>query len=250
MRSAMRIRSGLFLVLSGAAGFDLSHACDCNVYLLDTGDGLALFDAGSGLDTEATIAAIAAEGIDPARVRWLLLTHAHADHAGGAAGLRERLGLEVIASAATAAMLRAGDARAISLEQALDAGVFPPDYVFRACPVDREMWPGNTLMLGQTRVEVIAAAGHSHDHVCLRVLHEGRAMLLSGDALFTGGRVVLQDTYDCSVAETCATIRRLERIGFDSLLPGHGAFSLARGHRHVDAALERILRLLPPEQFS
>ncbi len=246
----MRIRPGLHLVLSGSAGFDLSHPSDCNAYLLDTGDGFALFDAGAGIAPAATVlAAIAAEGVEPARVRWLFLTHGHADHAGGAAALHEALGIAVIAGAATATILRAGDAAAISLDRAVDAGIFPPDYVFRACPVAAELQPGAALTLGGVRVEAIASPGHSHDHCCYRVATDGGAALVSGDALFAGGRVILQDTYDCSVTDTCATLRRLERIAFETFLPGHGAFSLARGKRHVAAAMERVLRLLPPEQF-
>lgn len=246
----MRLRPGLHMILSGSAGFDLSQPCDCNAYLLDTGDGFALFDAGAGIGpVETVLAAIEAEGVDPARVRWLLVTHAHADHAGGAAALRDRLGLEVIAGPATATIMRAGDAAAISLDRALDAGIFPHDFVFHACPVDREFRPGTALALGGARVEAIAAPGHSHDHLMFRVLRDGDVALVTGDALFAGGRVVLQETYDCSVADTCATLRRLERVPFETFLPGHGAFSLSRGQRHVAAAMERILRLLPPEQF-
>lgn len=245
----MRIRPGLHMVFSGAAGFDLSHPCDCNAYLLDTGEGWALIDAGAGVDPAAAVAAIDAEGIGPRSVRWLLLTHAHADHAGGAAGLRGRLGLEVVAAPATAALVRAGDKNGIHLDRAIDAGVFPPTYSFHACEVDRVAEPGESVKIGALTMEVIPAAGHSHDHVCLRVRQGGTMLLFSGDALFSGGKVVLQDLPDCSVIETCNTIRRLERTPFDALLPGHGAFSLARAHRHVEAALARVLRLLAPESF-
>jgi glyoxylase-like metal-dependent hydrolase (beta-lactamase superfamily II) len=105
------------------------------------------------------------------------------------------------------------------------------------------------VTLGPLAVEVLPAPGHSHDHICLRVRQNSATLLFAGDALFAGGRVVLQDIPDCSVFDTCATIRRLERTAFDALLPGHGVFSLQRGHRHVEAALSRVLRLLAPEAF-
>ena len=79
-------------------GFGLTDDYDCHVYLLDGGDEHALVDAGGGRDPDAIVRLIAADGLDPRRVRTCFLTHAHADHAAGAAGLRERLGLRVLAS--------------------------------------------------------------------------------------------------------------------------------------------------------
>lgn len=246
----MRIRHGLFMVFSGAAGFDLTSRYDCNAYLLDTGDGFALFDAGAGIDPDAAVAAIAAEGLEPRDVRWLLLTHGHADHSGGAADLRERLGLQVIAAPATARMVAGGDTAGISLDRAIAAGVYPADFSYRACAIDQITEPGESFGLGAVVIETIPAAGHSHDHVCFRVMQGEVSLLVSGDALFAGGRVIWQDIPDCSVSETCDTIRRLAAMRFDTLLPGHGIFALQRGQSHAASALGRLERLLAPEAFA
>lgn len=246
----MRVRTGLHLVFSGAGGFDLTDAYDCHCWLLDTDAGWVLFDSGAGRDTAAAITAIDASGVDPRAVRWLVLTHAHADHSGGAAGLREALGLEVFASPATARMVRSGDAIAIGLDRAIRSGVYPPDYVWRACEVDREITPGEHVVLGELSLEVIPSPGHSLDHVCYRVVQGGAVLLIAGDALFWGGRVTWQDTEDCDVAATCETIRRLAALDFEGLLPGHGAFSLSGGRRHAERALARVQRLLAPEAFG
>jgi hydroxyacylglutathione hydrolase len=246
----MRVRPGLHLAFSGAGGFDLTDRYDCHSWLLDTGAGWALFDAGAGRDTTAAIAAIGASGVDPQAVRWLVLTHAHADHSGGAAGLREALGLEVFASPATARMVRSGDATAIGLDRAIRGSVYPADYVWRACEVDREITPGEHVVLGGLSVEVVPSPGHSLDHVCYRVVQGGTTLLFAGDALFWGGRVTWQDTLDCDVAAMCETIRRLAALDFAALLPGHGAFSLFGGRRHAERALGRVQRLLAPEAFD
>src|SRR5688572_20681828 len=98
---------------------------DCHVYLIDGGDEYALIDAGGGRDRDGLIANVEADGLDPRRLRQLLLTHAHGDHAGGAAALRERLGLTVLASPTAARYVRDGDERAISLDVARVAGAYP-----------------------------------------------------------------------------------------------------------------------------
>jgi len=52
------------------------------VYLVDTDDGLALFDCGPSSTLPALVAGLAAEGLAPADLRHLLLSHIHLDHAG------------------------------------------------------------------------------------------------------------------------------------------------------------------------
>lgn len=243
----MRIRPGLHLGLSGAGGFDLTDPLDCHAWLLDTGDGWAMVDAGAGRDTEAALAAIAVSGVSPRAIRWLLLTHGHADHAGGAARLRGALDLAVLAGAATAGMVAAGDEVALSLDRARAAGIYPPDFAFRPCAVDRIVTAGEVLELGAVEIQVLAAPGHSHDHLCFCAQQGEATLLFAGDALFWGGRVVWQDTADCDVAASCDTVRRLAALDFDSFLPGHGAFSLRNGRRHAAQALERVRRMLGPE---
>jgi glyoxylase-like metal-dependent hydrolase (beta-lactamase superfamily II) len=57
------------------------------VYLVETDDGLALFDCGPTSCLEALEAGVAAHGASFDDVRHLLLSHVHLDHAGGAGTL-------------------------------------------------------------------------------------------------------------------------------------------------------------------
>ncbi|BCP51977.1 hypothetical protein K32_05940 [Kaistia sp. 32K] len=242
----MRIEEGLYLVMSGGGGFDLTDAFDCNVFLVETGEGLAMFDAGAGRFPELVFDVLKEDGIDPAKIRHLLLTHGHADHSGGAAALRERLGLTVHAGAATAAMVSAGDEEGISLGKAKRGGVYPTDYAYRACPVDRVWAPGEAQRFGDVTVELIPTPGHSRDHVSYLVTTPRRRMLIGGDALFHGGKVAIQDIVDCDIAAICETVRVLAALEFDTLLPGHLAFTLKDGHRHAELALACVNRLQCP----
>lgn len=238
----MQIAERLHLVMSGGLGLDLTDPLDCNVYLVGTSAGWLLFDAGAGRSVDEVISALPGEDVDPADIKALFLTHGHADHSAGAGGVRQRLGLRVLAGTATATMVSAGDEDAISLTAARSAGGYPVDFVYRACPVDQTVTDGETLRFGDTSVTAIATPGHSHDHFAFLIEQPDRKMLIAGDALFHGGRVGVQNVYDCSVPEICASVRRLADLGYEIFLPGHGPFSLRNGRRHADAAMGFVRR--------
>ena len=75
------------------APIDLLHggaARTIGVYLLETDDGLALFDCGPASCVDALEAGLAERGHELADVRHLLLSHIHLDHAGAAGTLVRR----------------------------------------------------------------------------------------------------------------------------------------------------------------
>src|SRR5918998_350246 len=124
----MRLTRDVALVGGGNNGFDISAPLDCHVYLLDGGDELALVDAGVGGnagDTALILANLEADGYDLGKLRRVLLTHYHADHAGGAAELRDRIGCTVHGSPLTAIAVAAGDEETINLPFAKKAGFYP-----------------------------------------------------------------------------------------------------------------------------
>jgi hydroxyacylglutathione hydrolase len=246
----MKITDQIYLVGSGRLGFDLTDEYDCHVYLLDGGDECVLIDAGAGRDVDAILARIVADGIALSRVRHLLLTHAHADHAGGAAALRERLGLRVAASPETAQFVRAGDEQAISRAAARLAGVYPRDYRFTACPVDVELRDGAVYQVGDLALAVIATPGHAVGQVSFGLRGPAGLDLFCGDTLFHGGKILLQNTWDCSVQDSCRSIERLAALDLAGLYPGHLAFAVQRGGRYVEQALGAIRQLLPPAQLG
>jgi metallo-beta-lactamase class B len=73
-----------------------------NVYAwaLDTSDGIILFDSlNNAGDAEMTIVGgLKQLGLDPARIRYVVISHEHADHFGGARYLQQRFGAHVVAT--------------------------------------------------------------------------------------------------------------------------------------------------------
>lgn len=239
----MQIDPNVYLIGSGQFGFDMTDPFDCHVYLFDAGDSYVVFDAGTGMGTDQILDICQRDGLDPTEIDHLFLTHAHTDHAGGAAHLYERVGLTVYAGSSTAKIVSMGDEDAVSLPAAKAGGVYPADYVYYPCPVQRVLEAGDAVEIGTIKVEVIPTPGHSHDHHCYLVVTPEKRYLMGGDAIFFGGKIILQNTYDCSVQDISASIQRLAGYSFDALLPAHLTFSLKNGRRHLETACAVIDKL-------
>ena len=66
-----------------------------SIYLLDTGDGLALIDTAMPQTVYLTLEAVRKLGYRPADIKWILLSHAHYDHCGGARLIAEYTGARI-----------------------------------------------------------------------------------------------------------------------------------------------------------
>lgn len=246
----MRLTDRIRLVGSGALGFGLTEASDCHVYLVDGGDELALVDAGAGLGAEAIVANVRDAGFDPTGVRHLILTHAHADHAGGAARLRALLGNPTVYAAAERRdAIEGGDEVATSLDVARRAGAYPLTYRLEPCPVDVSLHDGDEVAVGAVSLQVLAAPGHADGQIAVLLDDGGRRALFSGDSVFVGGKIMLEPIHDCRLDRTIETLRRFRALKVDCLLPGHGPVVLRDGQAHIEHANAVLDRLLVPEQL-
>lgn len=243
----MKLTNRIYIIGSGASGFDLTHRLDCHVYLIDGGDELAVIDAGIGLATDEILQNIEVEGFSLNRVKYLLLTHAHADHAGGTAQMKQALGCDVLVSKDSADFLRNGDEDAISLTFAKQAGFYPEEYRFEACEVNQEIKEDDVITVGDCQLEVLDTPGHSLGHLAFHLQVDGKSHLFGGDCIFWGGKILLQNIYDCILQDYMDSIKKLAKLSVDVFLPGHLAFSLKDGQRHIDAAAKAVNELgVPP----
>jgi glyoxylase-like metal-dependent hydrolase (beta-lactamase superfamily II) len=198
------------------------------------------------MDSEQLASNLQEDGIAESSVRLLLLTHKHLDHAGGAYWFRGRFGLEVCASAQTAAALESGDEEAISLGAAKRAGIYAQNTEFRACKVDRLLADGDTWTFGGAAIQAVRTPGHSEDMLSYVVHKPGRTLLFGGDTVFHGGRILISDIYDCDVPAYSQSIKKLARIPVDALFPGHGMWTVRGGGAHLAKATEYLDKLLLP----
>lgn len=244
----MRLSPQIHLVASGGMGISLTDSYDCNCWLIETGDGLALFDTGAGRNPGGLLSELSNAGLNPADLRHIFLTHAHADHSGGTAPLRTALphAVTLHAGREAAARMQSEDEARISLDTARRFGVYPPSYRWQGAEVNDVLGDQETRQIGEATIQLLETPGHSADHCAYLVTLGETRILISGDAVFAGGTVILQDIPDCSVSATLGSIRRLDALSFEIFLPGHGLFALQDGKRHVAKAAGFAQRGLAP----
>jgi glyoxylase-like metal-dependent hydrolase (beta-lactamase superfamily II) len=127
---------------------------DAAIYLINFDGHAALVDAGGGGAQERLLANLRACGVAPGQVEYLLITHCHYDHAGGAQALQEALHCRVVAHALEAPFLEQGD-------QVVTAATW---YGARLQPlvVDHKIaGAGETIVLGGRNIQAIHTPGHS-----------------------------------------------------------------------------------------
>jgi glyoxylase-like metal-dependent hydrolase (beta-lactamase superfamily II) len=243
--SARPVLEGVWLVASGTDEAALTDPHDSHCYLLWDGEGGFLVDAGTGLGAGHWLDNVR-EVCNPSRLGGVLLTHYHADHAGGAAAAEEA-GLAVLGHRHTAEALARADEDRTQLARARAVGVYPPDFRLRPAQV-QSLAGGTRLTSGGVTVEVIDAPGHCDGHVVFFLEALG-GVLLSGDCLFAEGRVSLQAIPDCRLTEYADTVATLAERSPDVLLPGHGDLVLGGAADDVRRAAASFARLVPPPNF-
>jgi len=134
-------------------------------------------------------------------------------------------------------------ADAVGLTQAQKGGYYPADYVLQPCPVDVAFDEGQSFQIGDLPLTTYASPGHCNGHTVYLLKGQDRDYLFSGDCVFWGGHIIIQNIPDCNLQAYAATIEKLMGVDFDALLPGHLTLSLRDGHRHVDAAAKAFRSL-------
>lgn len=155
-----------------------------NSYVIGNDDGtVTLIDCGIKRAPRKIVDALAMLGKHPADVREIILTHAHSDHAGGAAEMVDQTGVAGVAvHAEDAGYIRAGDASPRDTSIRLGA-LFArmPGGGFAPTPVSHELHDGELLHTGGG-LRILHTPGHSPGHISL--LHEPTGVLITGDAIW------------------------------------------------------------------
>ena len=234
-------------------------------YAVETSRGLVLVDSGLKADAGPLKAQLKALGLDPGKVRAVLLTHAHGDHTGGAEALRREFGARVYAGKGDAPVLEAGGPK-----EAFFSTFFMPDEAPHPTTIDVPLSGGESIDFGDVVFRAIATPGHTPGSVCyllergpLRAFFGGDVvMMLKGDdpprieldkPLGTYS-AYLSPKYRGDAATFLTSLRALRALPVpDLVLPGHpGAdrtpqspcLSRARWESLFDAGIRDLETLL------
>jgi metallo-beta-lactamase class B len=125
-------------------------------WAIDTTEGIILFDAlNKPEDAAATVVpGLRQLGLDPARIRYIVITHAHGDHFGGVNAIKALSGARVISTAADwQAMQRLKT-------QPPNEGM-PAEWSKLAPERDMTVGEGDVLSLGTTTLRFFVTPGHT-----------------------------------------------------------------------------------------
>lgn len=241
--TARRITDTVWAV-GGPDGPERTSEYDGMQYLVWDGEAGVLIDVGTGLGSGAWRANVA-EICGEREPFGVLISHYHADHAGGAAAA-QAAGFDVYASELTATALEAADEDVTQLVRARRAGVYPAGYRLEAAHRVRVLPDGASLTLGRMTVTAVQAPGHCDGHVVFLVEADGERSLFSGDVIFAGGEISMQAIPDCRLDLYADTVRGLAELRIDALFPGHGDPVLEGASRDIERAAASFARLIPP----
>lgn len=166
-----------------------------NSYLIGETD-IAVLDPGPALSSHVD-ALINAANEKGGRIRWIVLTHTHQDHAPAALELKARTGAEI-----------------------LGQSPLPGDPAQALIKVDRALAHGDLLHIDdRTTLRALHTPGHVGNHLCY--LLEEEELLFSGDHLINGSTVVIIPPSG-SMADYLRSLDMLTRESIAQIAPGHG----------------------------
>lgn len=204
---------------------------DLAAYLFVSDEGHILIDAPLEENVDLLLRNIRSLGFDPADIEVLLASHAHFDHVGGLARMRELTGARVVSSAADGEMMARGGVG--------PAGAGP---AYPAVQSDRTIGHLDTVELGPWRLTAQLTPGHTPG-----------CTSWSGGAAIGGAPVTFVSVCSLSIlpgfqlvgaAQTypgmgtayCGSLATLEALRPDLFLGPHGSFI---GLNEKSAALAR-----------
>lgn len=162
-----------------------------NTYLVGI-DEVAVIDPGP--DDKGHISAIVGASMKE-RVRWVVLTHTHPDHAPGTARLVKATGAEVLA---------------FGKHRDKDSDVVP----------DRVIGEGDMIEGTEFGLEVLHTPGHAPNHLCF--LLEEERMLFTGDTVLDGTWSVVSPRRGGDMTTYLESLERLRKLRVSRIAPGHG----------------------------
>ena len=187
-----------------------------NTYLVGERE-LAVIDPGP--EDAAHVRAILDAGAG--RIRWILCSHTHLDHASSAMTLKKATGAKI------AAMAKAG------------TGTPPPAGEHNVKLVlDQPLADGDAVELDGFSLRAIHTPGHASNHLCFLLPETG--MLFTGDHVMQGSTVVIGPP-DGNMRAYLQSLRRLLELELAVLAPGHG-YLIHGPHAEAERLIEHRLR--------
>jgi len=166
----MKITDEIFQV----GGGDLTSPGDAAIYLINFNGHATLVDAGCGGALQRLFNNIRACGVTPEEIEYLLITHCHYDHTGGAKEVKDLIRCQVVAHELDAPFLERGDNKVTAANWY--GARLEPFEVDRKLSLQKEQ-----IDLGNRYLTAIHTPGHSPGSVVYLAESQGLKVLFGQD---------------------------------------------------------------------
>ena len=221
---AMPIIPGVWQLPGGRVESDLGGQ-----RVVEAPDGLILIEGHSGLSFEREWAAMEAVGLDPKRVKYVLATHEHGDHAPGAYLWRVVTGAKFVCS----------EEMAYTLQHHIPGntgyGLHPP------VPTDVKIAGDTELDLAGLKVRALRIPGHTAGSMAWCFQKSGKTFVAFGDLIMPRGVLGYSGSVNFSATDVLASLRKLRDLKADLVLPGHGAVEGPENYFHAGIDVGRAV---------
>ncbi len=208
-----------------------------NWYIVEDGGRLTLVDAGNPNQFDQLPAALSSLGRSFDDIEAIILTHAHGDHLGSSARIKEDSGAGVHVHSGDEALARGEAHREYERHYVRDLirpyawkalWFFMRGGATKAPPVtELSVFSDGEVLDLPGRPQVIHTPGHTDGSCCLSL--PDRGALFSGDALVTlnivtgrTGPRVMPGAFNKDSAQSLQSLARLNNVPAHLMLPGHG----------------------------
>jgi len=172
-------------------------------YLRVQGDEAAFVETNTAHAVPRLLAALRDEGLDPKQVRWVIVTHAHLDHAGGASALLRACPEATLVAHPRAARHLIDPSRLVaSAKSVYGEETFAKMYgTLDPIPAERvrTVEDGDTIDLGGATLRFLHTRGHANHHAVVhdperRTVYTGDTFGLAYPRLQRAGRFAFAST--------------------------------------------------------
>lgn len=220
MNGAGKVHGRVYIV----GGSEISHHMDCCVYLIDAGE-LVLVDAGAGQSTGRLLDNIQSLGFLPEKLSTIIVTHAHIDHIGSLAELKQATGARIIAHEADSAAIESG----------IKVGAEQYGVAYKPCLVDEKLkGDRSTLQAGDCKIDIIHIPGHTPGSIALLLELEGKKVLFGQDI-----HGPYHPVWGGEPEKALASLSKLHNLRADILCEGH--YEVIRPEEEVDSFIQEFI---------
>jgi len=194
-----------------------------NAFIVDGDDGVVLIDTGLPKRHGAILAGLSSIGRKPRDIAAIVITHGHADHAGGAAVLKRESGAALIASETDAPVVR-GDSPAPPppiLDFPIIRGLARLVPTAEGAVVDHRVTTGPVPVA--TDLTAVPTPGHTAGHISLLLNRHGGVLFAGDSALSTRSGGVQRGYMNRKSSTFDSSLRAMAGLEFEIACFGHSA---------------------------